>query len=108
MKTIEEQAAEFSKFDPATDIGTDLDSYRQGLFEGFLAGYQAAKEEEATKDQKIAALWTESIKKLISSVHEVVLVPSSLTETSEAIKARDAEIIAKMRTAVKKAKAEDI
>jgi hypothetical protein len=44
MKSIEDQARAFSKFDSATDIGTDLGSYRQGLFEGFLAGYQAAKE----------------------------------------------------------------
>ena len=43
MKSIEDQARAFSKFDSATDIGTDLGSYRQGLFEGFLAGYQAAK-----------------------------------------------------------------
>lgn len=43
MKTIEDQARAFSKFDSATDIGTDLGSYRQGLFEGFLAGYRAAK-----------------------------------------------------------------
>lgn len=43
MKSIEDQARAFSKFDLATDIGTDLGSYRQGLFEGFLAGYQAAK-----------------------------------------------------------------
>lgn len=47
MKTIEEQAAEFSKFDSATDIGTDLGSYRQGLFEGFLAGYKAAQDQVA-------------------------------------------------------------
>jgi hypothetical protein len=44
-KTPEEMAAEFSKFDSATDIGTDLGSYRQGLFEGFLAGYKAAQVE---------------------------------------------------------------
>lgn len=43
MKSIEDQARAFSKFDLATDIGTDLGSYRQGLFEGFLAGYRAAK-----------------------------------------------------------------
>lgn len=47
MKTIEEQAKEFSKFDSAIDIGTDLETYRQGLFEGFIAGYQAAKDELA-------------------------------------------------------------
>lgn len=44
-KTPEELAVEFSKFDPATDIGTDLGSYRQGLFEGFLAGYKAAQDQ---------------------------------------------------------------
>lgn len=47
MKSIEDQAKAFSKFDAATDVGTDLGSYRQGLFEGFLAGYQAAKNQLA-------------------------------------------------------------
>lgn len=46
----------------------------------FLAGYQAAKDEEATKDQKIAALWTESIKNMLPSVHEITLFPSKLKE----------------------------
>lgn len=47
---------------------------------GFLAGYKAAKEEEATKDQKIAELWTESIKNMLPSVHEITLFPSKLKE----------------------------
>lgn len=42
----------------------------------FLAGYKAAKEEEATKDQKIAELWTESIRRMLPSVHEIMLFPS--------------------------------
>lgn len=63
----------------------------------FLAGYQAAKDEELAKDQKIAALWTESIKNMLPSVHEITLFPSELT------KAKDAEVIAKMDAAIKKA-----
>lgn len=46
----------------------------------FLAGYKAAKDEEATKDQKIAELWTESIKNMLPSVHEITLFPSKLKE----------------------------
>lgn len=50
---------------------------------GFLAGYQAAKDEEATKDQKIAALWAENIKNMLPSVHEIVLFPSDGDEQSK-------------------------
>jgi hypothetical protein len=42
-KTPEELAEEFSKVNAETDVGA-LGCYRQGLYEGFLAGYQAAKE----------------------------------------------------------------
>jgi hypothetical protein len=41
MKTPEELAKEFSKVNAETDVGA-LGCYRQGLYEGFLAGYQAA------------------------------------------------------------------
>ena len=61
----------------------------------FLAGYQAAKDEEATKDQKIAELWTESIKKMLPSVHEITLFPS---------KPSNDEVVAKMDAAIGKAK----
>lgn len=43
MKTPEEMAAEFSKFEATYGVGSELLSYRQGLYEGFLAGYKAAK-----------------------------------------------------------------
>lgn len=46
----------------------------------FLAGYKAAKEEEATKDQKIAELWTESIRRMLPSVHEITLFSSKQSE----------------------------
>ena len=46
----------------------------------FLAGYKAAKDEEVAKDQKIAELWTESIKNMLPSVHEITLFPSKLNE----------------------------
>jgi hypothetical protein len=46
----------------------------------FLAGYKAAKDEEVAKDQKIAELWTESIKNMLPSVHEITLFPSKLKE----------------------------
>lgn len=55
MKSIEDQARAFSKFDSATDIGTDLGSYRQGLFEGFLAGYKAAQVELLQTISKLEA-----------------------------------------------------
>jgi hypothetical protein len=51
VKTIDEQAKDFSKFDSTIDIGTDLGSYRQGLFEGYIAGYQAAKDQIADADK---------------------------------------------------------
>lgn len=44
MKTPDQMAKEFSRFDAVTDVGTDLGSYRQGLFEGYIAGYKAAQE----------------------------------------------------------------
>jgi hypothetical protein len=40
-KTPEELAEEFSKVNAETDVGA-LGCYRQGLYEGFLAGYKAA------------------------------------------------------------------
>ena len=40
-KTPKELAEEFSKVNAGTDVGA-LGCYRQGLYEGFLAGYQAA------------------------------------------------------------------
>lgn len=48
--------------------------------QAFLAGYKAAKDEEVAKDQKIAELWTESIKNMLRSVHEITLFPSKLKE----------------------------
>ena len=99
-KTPEEMAEEY-----ADDWHKDCDypepllvTARKATKTIFLAGYQAAKDEEVTKDQKIAALWTESIKNMLSSVHEVVLFPS------ESTRARDAEVVAKMDAAIKKAK----
>lgn len=103
MKTPEEMAVEH-----ANNSGELEDTYVwRADRDGFLAGYKAAKDEEATKDQKIAALWAESIEKMLPNVHKVVLFPSNSTEASEANKARDAEIIAKMDAPVKKAKVED-
>ena len=40
-KTPEELAEEFSKVNAGTDVGA-LGCYRQGLYEGYLAGYQEA------------------------------------------------------------------
>lgn len=51
MKTINEQAKEFSKFDSETNVATDLGSYRQGLFEGYIKGYSAALQEVEAFDQ---------------------------------------------------------
>jgi hypothetical protein len=42
MKTPEQLAEEFSKVNAGTDVGA-LGCYRQGLYEGYLAGYQAAQ-----------------------------------------------------------------
>lgn len=47
MKTPEEMAAEFSKFEATYGVGSELLSYRQGLYEGFLAGYKAAQDQFA-------------------------------------------------------------
>lgn len=44
IKTPQEMALEFSKFDSTSDLAGDLSSYRQGLFEGYIAGYQAAQQ----------------------------------------------------------------
>jgi hypothetical protein len=65
------------------------------VFDTFLAGYQAAKDEEATKDQKIAELWAESFKNMLPSVHEITLFPS---------KPSNDEVVAKMDAAIEKAK----
>jgi hypothetical protein len=43
MKTPEQMAEEFSKVNTSS-VGGALGCYRQGLFEGFLAGYKAAQE----------------------------------------------------------------
>lgn len=43
-KTPIELAEEFSKKTAAQDDRTELGSYRQGLFEGFLSGYQSAQQ----------------------------------------------------------------
>ena len=105
-KTPEELAQEF-----ADDWHKDcnypheiLRHTKKATANAFFAGYQTAKDEEATKDQKIAELWTESIKKMLPSVHEVVLFPGNSTKASKTNKARDDEIIAKMDAAIKKAK----
>jgi hypothetical protein len=89
VKTPEQMAEEYIRYDNESVYWTK---------HAFLAGYQAAKDEEVTKDQQIAALWTESIKNMLPSVHEVVLFPS------ESTRARDAEVVAKMDAAIKKAK----
>lgn len=82
MKTPEEMAEEYAK-----DWHKDCD-YPEEILKHtikatkttFLAGYKAAQDEEATKDQKIAELWTESIKNMLPSVHEIILFPSKLKE----------------------------
>lgn len=89
MKTPEQMAE-----DKAYELGSNNIEFGVAK-EAFLAGYQAAKDEEATKDQKIAELWTESIKKMLPSVHEVVLFPSKLSND---------EVVAKMDAAIEKAK----
>lgn len=73
-KTPEEMAGEYAHAN--TSYGHSY-SIARGAF---LAGYKAAKDEEATKDQKIAELWTESIKKMLPSVHEITLFPSKPSE----------------------------
>jgi hypothetical protein len=63
MKTPEEMAEEFSKVN-ATSVGGALGCYRQGLFEGFLAGYNAAApkwisvEEKLPQQKKLLLLFT--------------------------------------------------
>jgi hypothetical protein len=96
MKTPEQMAEELADQWAKRDT-----NHWKDIKGAFFAGYQAAKDEETTKDQKIAALWTESIKNMLPSVHEIVLFPSDLAKAN---KARDAEIVAKMDAAVKRAK----
>lgn len=50
-KTPEQMAEEFSKFEATYGVGSKLLSFRQGLFEGFLGGYQAAKDQVADADK---------------------------------------------------------
>jgi hypothetical protein len=57
MKTPEELAEEFSKVNAETDVGA-LGCYRQGLYEGFLAGYQAAASQWISVGDRIIA-WTQ-------------------------------------------------
>ena len=79
-KTPEEMALEYIKNVETTRNPSVTATAFPQMQRCFLAGYQAAKEEEATKDQKIAALWTESIKKMLPSVHEITLFPSKQSE----------------------------
>lgn len=72
MKTPEEMAREFAN--------DDWGEQEWGAYCGFLAGYKAAMEEEATRDKRIAELWAASIKKMLPSVHEITLFPSKLKE----------------------------
>lgn len=78
-KTPEEMAIRYSDLRGFADRRLDYKA-KMLLEQGFLAGYQAAKNEEATKDQKIAELWAESIKNMLPSVHEITLFPSKLKE----------------------------
>lgn len=96
MKTPEQMADELANQWAKRDT-----NHWKDIKGAFVAGYQTAKDEEETKDQKIAALWAESIKNMLPSVHEVVLFPSDLAKAN---KARDAEIVAKMDAAINKAK----
>ncbi len=76
MKTPEEMAKEW-----ANNLTRESERFvRSDVEYAFFSGYKAAKEEEATKDQKIAELWTESIKNMLPSVHEITLFPSKLKE----------------------------
>lgn len=55
MKTPEQMAEEYSKINTSF-VGGALGSYRHGLFEGFLAGYQAAKDQLADVDKVMNSL----------------------------------------------------
>jgi hypothetical protein len=59
-KTPEEMAAEFSKFEATYGAGSELLSYRQGLFEGFLAGYKAAQDQVADVSKVITYDYVET------------------------------------------------
>jgi hypothetical protein len=69
-QSVEEMAAEFSKFEATYGAGSELLSYRQGLFEGFLAGYKAAKDQVADVSKAITYDYVETAsneaKKLIA------------------------------------------
>ena len=73
MKTPEDMAKQYA------DTWNEDPEYRIA-YDSFIAGYKAAKDEEATKDEKIAALWAESIKKMLPSVHEITLFPNKQSE----------------------------
>ena len=51
MKTPEELAKEFSKYEPNKPGNGALDHYRAGLYEGFLAGHKAAQQWISVKDR---------------------------------------------------------
>lgn len=51
MKTREELAKEFSKYEPSKPGNGALDHYRAGLYEGFLAGHKAAQQWTSVKDR---------------------------------------------------------
>jgi hypothetical protein len=59
-QSVEEMAAEFSKFEATYGAGSELLSYRQGLFEGFLAGYKAAKDQVADVSKVITYDYVET------------------------------------------------
>jgi hypothetical protein len=80
MKTPEEMAMEYiNDVETPRNPSVAATAFPQ-MQRCFLAGYKAAKEEEATKDQKIAELWTESIRRMLPSVHEITLFPSKRSE----------------------------
>ena len=79
MKTPEQMAEEYLDQDKVVSAAINRDA-EDLVKDAFLAGYKAAKDEEVTKDQKIAELWTESIKNMLPSVHEITLFPSKLKE----------------------------
>lgn len=79
MKTPEELAEEYLDQDKVASAAINRDA-EDLVKDAFIAGYKAAKDEEATKDQKIAALWAESIKNMLPSVHEITLFPSKQSE----------------------------
>jgi hypothetical protein len=55
-KTPEEMAEEFSKVNESS-VGGALGCYRQGLFEGFLAGYKAAENHFRDVTEKVGPQW---------------------------------------------------